>query len=327
MDGRGRLTQPLMRWVKTRLALAGANGVPSSASAVRRRRRPRRPTRMERRLRRWIAYLAALPLPRGTGSVVVAITLIASVGFGVVQGGHLNFLVAQVDTAGNAIANRLGFRISSISLTGNKQMSREEVFAIAGITGESSLLLLDVADVRQRLRANPWVADATVLKLYPDQLQIAVDERKPFALWQKDGRVSVIADDGTVVQPYVARQFYRLPLVVGVGAATHAKQFLAALERYPVVRGSMHAAVFVAERRWNIRLKNGIDIRLPEDGIAAALALLVRLDREKKLFSRDITTIDLRLPDRVMVQLSEDAAKARADALKETKTKRKGGNA
>ena len=179
----------------------------------------------------------------------------------------------------------------------------------------------------QRLRANPWIADATVLKLYPDRLQIAINERQPFAFWQKDGRVSVIADDGTVLEPYVARQFYRLPLVVGLGAATHARQFLAASRSLSGRARFLHASVLVAERRWNIRLKNGIDIRLPEDGVAGALALLVRLDRAKKLFSRDITTIDLRLPDRVMVQLSEDAAKARADALKETKTKRKGGNA
>jgi cell division protein FtsQ len=277
-------------------------------------------------LRRWLAYLAALPVPRGTGSTAVATVLIASVGYGVVQGEHLNVLAGQVSNSAHALANGAGFRINFIALAGNKQMSREEVLAIAGITGESSLLLLDVAGVRDRLRANPWVADANVLKLFPDQLQITIEERKPFALWQKDGRVSVIADDGTVLQPYVAREFYRLPLVVGAGAATRAKHFLVALDQYPVVRGAMHASVLVAERRWNIRLKNGIDIRLPENGAAGALALLVRLERDKKLFSRDITTIDLRLADRVMVQLSEDAAKARADALKASKTKRKGGN-
>ena len=316
-----------MRWGKSRPAQAGAGGAVPSLPVARKRRGLRRPTRLERRFRRWLAYVAALPVPRGTGSTVVASVLIASVGFGVVQGGHLNFLSAQVSAAAHAAANAVGFRINLIALNGNKQVSREEVFAIAGITGENSLLLLDVADVRDRLRANPWVADATVLKLYPDRLQITIEERKPFALWQKDGRVSVIADDGTILQPYVARQFYRLPLVVGIGAATRAKPFLAVLDQYPVVRKSLHASVLVAERRWNIGLKNGIDIRLPEDGLDDALALLVRLDRDKKLFSRDLTAIDLRLPDRVTVQLSEDAAKARADALKESKTKRKGGNA
>ena len=59
----------------------------------------------------------------------------------------------------------------------------------------------------------------------------------------------------------------------------------------------------MAERRWNLRLTNGLDVRLPEAGVEQALERLVALDREKKLLSRDITSVDLRLPDRVTVPL------------------------
>jgi cell division protein FtsQ len=68
-------------------------------------------------------------------------------------------------------------------------------------------------------------------------------------------------------------------------------------------------------------------IRLPESDVEHALDTLVALDREKKLLSRDITTIDLRLPDRVTVRLSDEAAQARDDALKPKAVKRKGGAA
>jgi cell division protein FtsQ len=88
----------------------------------------------------------------------------------------------------------------------------------------------------------------------------------------------------------------------------------------------VRASVLVGERRWNLRLKNGIDVLLPESGAAAALERLVALDREKNLITRDILAIDLRLPDRVTVRLSDGAAQARIDAAKE-KAKKKGGNA
>jgi cell division protein FtsQ len=52
----------------------------------------------------------------------------------------------------------------------------------------------------------------------------------------------------------------------------------------------------------------------------------VALDREKKILSRDILAIDLRLPDRVTVRLSDAAAAAREEALKDKK-KKKGGEA
>ena len=85
--------------------------------------------------------------------------------------------------------------------------------------------------------------------------------------------------------------------------------------------------MLVAERRWNVVLKNGIDVRLPETGVEQALDTLVELDRDKKILTRDIAAIDLRLPDRVTVRLSDEAAAARAEALKAKKPKKKGGAA
>ena len=82
-----------------------------------------------------------------------------------------------------------------------------------------------------------------------------------------------------------------------------------------------------SERRWNLRLKNGIDVRLPEQDTEGALAELVALDHDKKLMTRDVAAIDLRLPDRVTVRLSEAAAQARESAIKERAKARKGGAA
>jgi cell division protein FtsQ len=218
-------------------------------------------------------------------------------------------------------------RIAAISLTGSKEVSREEILTTAGVTGRASLLFLDADAARERLMANPWIGDAAVLKLYPDRLQITVTERQAFAIWQKDGRVSVIAADGTVLEPFVERRYVGLPLVVGKGAERSAKDFLAVIDRYPDIRSQLRASILVAERRWNLRLANGIDVRLPEIDIVAALDRLVALDRDKKLLSRDIAMVDLRLPDRVSVRLSDAAAQARDEALAANKKKKKGGDA
>jgi cell division protein FtsQ len=264
--------------------------------------------------------------PRGAGVAATALVMLASLGYGAVKGDHVASVVAALRDARDAAANVAGFRIVSMVLTGHHHISREEVLASAGITGTTSLLFLDVEQTRERLKGNPWIADATVLKLYPGELQIGIKEREAFALWQKDGQVAVIADDGTVLEPYVAPRLMRLPLVVGRGAETRAKDFLALLDRYPELREAVRASVFVGERRWNLRLKNGIDVRLPESDVAPALARLVALDREKSLITRDIVAIDLRLPDRVTVRLSDAAAQARIEAAKD-KAKKKGGNA
>jgi cell division protein FtsQ len=244
-----------------------------------------------------------------------------------VRGGHLPAIAEELRDFRNSVANLAGFRITSIALAGERRLTRDDILASAGITGRSSLLFLDAGEVRARLKANPWIAEATVLKLYPGRLHIALTERDAFALWQRDGKVAVIADDGTVVEPAASEPFAKLPLVVGVGADTRAKGFLAMLDQYPLIREQLQAAVLVAERRWNVMLKNGIDVRLPETGMEQALEMLLKLDHDDKMLTRDITAIDLRLADRVTVQLSDEAAAARQEALKAKFPKKKGGAA
>ena len=264
--------------------------------------------------------------PRGVGIAGTVVVILASLAYGAVKGDHIPSIIAALKDARDGAGNAAGFRIVSVALAGQHHVSREEVLAVAGVTGTSSLVFLDVVEARERLKTNPWIADATVLKLYPGELQIGIKEREAFALWQKDGQVFVIADDGTVLEPYVSPRLIELPLVVGRGAETRAKEFLALLDRYPALRAFVRATVLVGERRWNLRLNNGIDVRLPETDIAPALERLVALDKEKNLITRDIVAIDLRLPDRVTVRLSEGAAQARIDAAKD-KPKKKGGSA
>jgi cell division protein FtsQ len=266
-------------------------------------------------------------VPHRAGVAATVLLLLASAGFGIVKGGHVAELTAALGDTRNAIANSAGFRITAVAINGRKQLSQDEILAIGGVNGRSSLLFLDAAAVREALKANPWISDATVLKLYPGRLEIDIVERSAFALWQEQGRVSVIADDGAVLEPYLSRHFLSLPLVVGKGAETHARDFLALLSRYPQVHAVTQAAVYVGERRWNLRLKDGLDVRLPEHDVGNALAELSRLDKEDKLFSRDIVAVDMRLPDRLVVQLSDDAAKAREKLFDDKKSKKKAGDA
>jgi cell division protein FtsQ len=284
-----------------------------------------RPGRFGLLVRRWTIPFAHLRLPRFAGFATLVAFLLAAAGYGVVKGNHVATILAAVKDVCDGAANAAGMRIAGVSLSGQRQVAREDIFAAAGVTGNASLLLLDVGEARAKLEAIPWIAEATVRKLYPDRLQITVTEREAFALWQLGGKVVVIAADGTGLAP-VEKRFAALPFVVGPGAATRARDFLAVLDRHPAIRDQVRAAILVAERRWNLRLKNGIDVRLPETSIEQALTTLATLDREKNLLTRDIAAVDLRLADRVTVRLSETLAAQRAEALKKT-VKKKGGDA
>ena len=308
MDGRGRLAQSVTRLKPRSRPAAASRGLVS------------------RSVRRITLPLAHMRVPRFTGAVAALVFLSGAAVYGIVKGEHVPAIFSAIKDTADAGANAMGMRIATVSLSGQRQVSREEIFAAAGVTDHSSLLFLDVADARAKLEAIPWIAEATVRKLYPDRLQITVTEREPFALWQQQGKVKVIAADGTVLSEKVEPRLASLSFVVGNGAAARARDFLAVLDKYPSIRDSVRASIYVAERRWNLKLKNGVDVRLPETNLEGALATLARLDREKNLLSRDITAVDLRLADRLTVRLSDAVAQAREEALKKN-TKKKGGEA
>jgi cell division protein FtsQ len=323
MNDRARLAQSLKRTTRRRATTAAplrAHAWPVSAPGWR------------RLARRWFAGLLECNVPRGAGATAAAMLLLASTCYGVVKGGHGPNIAAQVQDICDDAANALGFGISEVALAGEHDLKRADILALAGITGRSSLLFLDAGQTRARLLTNPWIAQATVLKLYPGRLRVRIKEREAFALWQKDGRVYVIAADGTVLEPDVPARFAGLPLVVGNGAALAAHGFIGLIARYPDIAAQVEASVLVADRRWNLHLKSGLEVLLPEIDPAQALATLVDLDRSKKLLSRDIVAVDLRLPDRITVRQSDAAAAAREEALKaaaekEKKAKRRGSDA
>jgi cell division protein FtsQ len=308
MDGRASLAQSLKPKLRRR-ALADSRAHMRSSGWF-------SGNETVRTARRWFNAIIGLDVPRGAGSSAAALLLLASASYGAVKGDHVADITAQVQDFCNRAAVVAGFGITEVALSGQQEVGRDAILNSAGVTDRSSLLLLDAAKMRAGLLANPWIAEATVLKLYPSRLRIEIKERVPFALWQKDGVVSLIAADGTVLEPHVPQRFASLPQLVGAGAEKAGQDFLKVLARYPDVAQSVDASVLVAERRWNLHLKGGVDVLLPESNAERALATLTDLNRTKKLLARDIVAVDLRLSDRVIVRQSDAAAAVRDEAVK-----------
>ena len=277
------------------------------------------PSRITLFLRRALVRLSEPPLRRLGLTLFVA--LFAGTGaYGAVRGGHVDALVVTAHEAGDAIAHGFGLGIVHAEVRGMRVLGRDEILARAGVTDNSSLLLLNPDTMRDALKAEPRIAEATVRKLYPDRLEIIVEEREPFARWQRAGKVHLIARDGTVLASDIENRAAELPLVVGIGAEKNAATLIDLMARFSSISDEVRAGIFIAERRWNLRLKNGIDVQLPEEDPALALERLIQLDRSRELLTRDLTTIDLRVADRVSVTLTSEAA----EAQKQKTPKRKG---
>ena len=161
-------------------------------------------------------------------------------------------------------------------------------------------------------------------KLYPDRLLLDIKERGASALWQKDGEVAVIAADGTAIDAVKDDRFAHLPFVVGDGANKRVNEYQKIVEAAGDMRSRIRAGVLISQRRWNLKLTSGIDVKLPEEAPEVAMARLAHFAHDYRLLDKDIIIIDMRVPGKVVLRLSEEAAAQRAEALAKTSKNKRG---
>jgi cell division protein FtsQ len=77
----------------------------------------------------------------------------------------------------------------------------------------------------------------------------------------------------------------------------------------PDIDSRVTAAVFVGDRRWNVRIDNAIDVMLPEDDLTGAWSKLAELQRTSQILQRNVETIDMRLPDRLVLRVTDTTPK------------------
>jgi cell division protein FtsQ len=263
-------------------------------------------------------------LPRLTGTALT-LAFFAAVGItGAVLGGHVETLHARYGEPSHLFGRAIGLAIDRVTISGAPHLSEAEILAAAGISSKVSLAFLDAAEVRRRLESMPLIKAATVRKLYPDELILTLVAREPHALWQRDGDLFVIAADGVPLGPMQDGRFASLPLVVGDEANLRTKDYLALLEAAGPLRPRITAGTLISGRRWTLKIDNGIDVRLPERGAAESVRRLVALEREGNILGKDVIAIDLRIPDRVVVRLTEQSMAARLEALKKKPVRGRG---
>lgn len=249
-------------------------------------------------------------IPGRAGKTAVAAVLLAAVLIGagwMWRTGLLGDFAERVRTAAVEASAPLGFRLREVLLVGRERVSRETVLAASALRLGSPTLGLDTDLIRARLERNLWIKRARVTTRLPDTVFIEIEERHPFALWQRDGRFRLIDEEGAVITERALHRYAHLPLVVARSQPERARPILEMLGREPDLKRRVRALIEVGGRRWNVRIDNGIDVRLPEAEPAAAWSELAQLDRRHALLARRISVIDLRIPSRVVVTRVREA--------------------
>lgn len=248
----------------------------------------------------------AVPLWRSRWALgaVVALALGASAGCGwwLWHSGAVARAADQLRWKLIALSADAGLRVREILVVGRRQTRRDTLLDAILLAENAPILAFDPETARRRIEALSWVRSAVVERKLPATILLHLDERRPLALWQHQGRFSLIDDQGIVIEERDLEPFSDLVLVVGEDASEHASALFAMLKTQPDLKSLVRAAVRVGGRRWNLHLENGVDVKLPEENATSAWARLARYEHIHHVLGRDIKILDLRFPDRLIVR-------------------------
>lgn len=226
-------------------------------------------------------------------------------GFIAAQFGYIDLLKQESNRIARQTLLDLGLSVRSVTVAGREQAETSEILDALGVAVGDSILHTDIAAAQQRLANLPWVRHAAVFRKLPDTLHIEIEERQPIAIWQIDRRMVLVDHLGAPITEKDVPEYVHLPLVVGKGAARAASELLTMLSQERWLQRRVASAIRVGGRRWDLRLQNGIDILLPESDPQAAWRLLAAYEARGGLLGRDVEIVDLRLPDQLMVRLTD----------------------
>lgn len=207
-----------------------------------------------------------------------------------------------------------GLRLENLTVEGREHTAPDDLRAALDVTRGTPILTIDLAEAREALEALPWIKAARVERQLPNTVHVVIEERQPYALWQRGSRYFLVDRDGTPIVA-VPDADPSLRMIVGPDAPANASALFAEIDKVPELASRLRTAVRVGDRRWNVyfdSFANGVAVRLPETDIAAAWQRLADLERDHQILERDLEFIDLRLPDRLIVRLrkgEEESAK------------------
>jgi len=237
---------------------------------------------------------------------IVALAIFAS-WIGWYDAGRLQHVTDQGKAAWYELTASLGFTVQHVYLDGRQHTPGELIREALQLNTGMPMFAVSLESLRSRLEKIDRVAHADVERALPDTLHVHIVERNPVAIWQNKGVLQLVDETGAVMKDARVKNYTQLPVVVGEDAPLHVPDLFAMISTEPVLAKEVNAAIRVGERRWNLKLADNIEVKLPERDAQAAWHALARAAREDKLLNRNIRAVDLRLNDRMFIRLAPSA--------------------
>ena len=200
-----------------------------------------------------------------------------------------------------------GLSIQNLMVDGREYVDAEVLMALLNTEQGDPILAFDPDEARRNIERLSWVEKAFVQRKLPDTVYINIREKVPVAIWKEKDALKVIDQNGTLIADRDLLRFKDFMIVSGANAPKHAPELVTRLQSEQALWPMIESAEWVGDRRWNVSLKNGVVLKLPEKDTSYAIRRLVDAQKSDSILDKDIKMIDLRQSDRMIVRTTPGA--------------------
>ncbi len=157
---------------------------------------------------------------------------------------------------------------------------------------QGGILTADLAGLKSAAEDLPWVGRASLRRVWPDRLEVQVEEHRPIARWNADG---LITAEGVVFRPQAGTMPAGLPLLEGDDrrAPDVAGQYLKWRDEL-MLAGHLIQTLSVDPRGdWRIELVTGTKLRLGTDAVEERLGRFIASAQQLEAAGQPLV-VDLR---------------------------------
>jgi cell division protein FtsQ len=191
------------------------------------------------------------------------------------------------------------FILNEIEVVGNEKFDRNELIALTGLDQVKNIFQADIHFIKSELEKNSWIDEVIVRRLLPSKIRLEIKERKPRAIWWNKQHFFLVDCSGNIIEEIPEKKVTSdYLLVIGTTAPGSYGELLDKLFQIGIV-GQVNSLIKIGDRRWDIYLNGGTLVKLPEQNIEKALAILAKILIERK---KNLSLIDLRLPDKLYLE-------------------------
>lgn len=193
--------------------------------------------------------------------------------------------------------------VKEIEIYGTNQKLKQEIQQTLKYLINTEMYKVDIWSIKSKILEDSKIRNVSVSKRFPNTIAVKIIEKKPFFIWQNNNdEFYIVNSEDKIVRKAKVSEYKNYVLIKGKSLNIKSAddiRFYIYSSNYLLNKVS---TIEYKGYRWDLLLKNGIVIKLPELNIKKAVQLILQTDKKYQILSRKISYIDARIENKLFIK-------------------------